>query len=50
MMSDIYFCNMSIFQSMPDSWAIDQLFPILPIHRLTDCPTRAASWRTSPAT
>ncbi|MBX3352832.1 MAG: biosynthetic arginine decarboxylase [Phycisphaeraceae bacterium] len=39
-MSDIYFCNMSIFQSMPDSWAIDQLFPILPIHRLTERPMR----------
>jgi len=34
MLSDTYFCNYSIFQSMPDSWAIDQLFPIMPIHRL----------------
>src|SRR3954453_22599398 len=35
MLSDTYFCNFSVFQSMPDSWAIDQLFPIMPIHRLT---------------
>ncbi len=40
LLSDIYFCNFSLFQSMPDSWAIDQLFPILPIHRLTEQPTR----------
>jgi len=39
-LSDIYFCNLSIFQSMPDSWAIDQVFPILPIHRLEEQPTR----------
>ncbi len=39
-MSDIYFCNFSLFQSMPDSWAIDQLFPIAPIHRLEEEPTR----------
>jgi arginine decarboxylase len=38
MLSDTYFCNMSIFQSMPDSWAIDQLFPIMPIHRLQEEP------------
>src|SRR4029078_11161672 len=38
MLSDTYFCNMSIFQSMPDSWAIDQLFPIMPIHRLKEEP------------
>jgi arginine decarboxylase len=37
-LSDTYFCNMSIFQSMPDSWAIDQLFPIMPIHRLNEEP------------
>jgi arginine decarboxylase len=42
MLSDTYFCNFSVFQSMPDSWAIDQLFPIMPIHRLTECPTRRA--------
>ena len=41
-LSDIYFCNMSVFQSLPDSWAIDQLFPIMPIHRLDECPTRRA--------
>jgi len=34
-----YFCNFSIFQSMPDSWAIDQMFPIMPIHRLNEKPT-----------
>ena len=39
-LSDIYFCNFSLFQSMPDSWAIDQLFPIVPIHRLNEQPTR----------
>src|SRR5687767_2633004 len=38
MLSDTYFCNMSIFQSIPDSWAIDQLFPIMPIHRLAEEP------------
>lgn len=42
MLSDIYFANFSLFQSMPDSWAIDQLFPILPIHRLDERPTRHA--------
>jgi arginine decarboxylase len=42
MLSDTYFCNFSIFQSMPDSWAIKQLFPIMPIHRLTEPPTRRA--------
>ena len=39
-LSDIYFCNMSVFQSLPDSWAIDHLFPIMPIHRLAEAPTR----------
>jgi arginine decarboxylase len=39
-LADIYFCNFSIFQSLPDSWAIDQLFPVLPIHRLNEEPTR----------
>ncbi len=39
-LSDIYFCNVSVFQSLPDSWAIDQLFPIMPIHRLDEQPTR----------
>ncbi len=41
-LSDIYFCNVSVFQSLPDSWAIDQLFPIMPIHRLAERPTRNA--------
>jgi arginine decarboxylase len=41
-LSDIYFCNFSVFQSLPDSWAIDQLFPIMPIHRLEERPTRTA--------
>jgi arginine decarboxylase len=42
MLSDTYFCNFSIFQSMPDSWAIKQLFPIMPIHRLEERPARTA--------
>jgi arginine decarboxylase len=37
---DRYFCNFSIFQSLPDSWAIDQIFPIMPIHRLDEEPAR----------
>ncbi len=37
---DRYFCNFSLFQSLPDNWAIDQLFPIMPIHRLDEVPTR----------
>ncbi len=37
---DTYFCNFSVFQSLPDSWAIDQLFPVMPIHRLDERPTR----------
>ncbi|HEX2781360.1 MAG TPA: biosynthetic arginine decarboxylase, partial [Gemmatimonadaceae bacterium] len=37
---DRYFCNFSLFQSLPDSWAIDQLFPIMPIHRLNEEPGR----------
>ncbi|MGI9246619.1 MAG: biosynthetic arginine decarboxylase [Steroidobacteraceae bacterium] len=41
-LSDIYFCNLSVFQSLPDSWAIDQLFPIMPIHRLDERPARTA--------
>jgi arginine decarboxylase len=40
MLSDTYFCNFSLFQSMPDSWAVKQLFPIMPIHRLDEPPTR----------
>jgi arginine decarboxylase len=42
MLSDIYFCNFSIFQSLPDSWAIGHLFPIMPIQRLGERPTRNA--------
>src|SRR4029078_4399772 len=39
-LTDRYFCNFSLFQSLPDSWAIDQLFPVMPIHRLGEEPTR----------
>ena len=39
-LSDIYYCNFSVFQSLPDSWAIGQLFPIMPVHRLAEEPTR----------
>ena len=42
MLSDNYFCNFSLFQSIPDSWAIKQLFPVMPIHKLTQVPTRHA--------
>jgi len=42
MLSDTYFCNFSLFQSMPDSWAVKQLFPVMPIHRLDELPTRHA--------
>jgi arginine decarboxylase len=38
-MASIYYINLSVFQSMPDAWAIDQLFPILPIHRLNEEPS-----------
>src|SRR5690349_6684266 len=41
MLSDTYFCNFSLFQSMPDSWAVKQLFPIMPIHRLNEMPSRS---------
>jgi len=41
-LSDTYFCNFSVFQSLPDSWAIDQLFPLMPIHRLGEEPVRRA--------
>ena len=41
-LSDTYFCNFSLFQSIPDSWAIKQLFPVMPIHRLNERPTQAA--------
>ena len=39
-LTDRYFCNFSLFQSLPDSWAIDQLFPVMPIHRLNEEPKR----------
>jgi arginine decarboxylase len=41
-LSDTYFCNFSLFQSIPDSWAIKQLFPVMPIHRLKEKPTNYA--------
>jgi arginine decarboxylase len=41
-LADVYYGNFSLFQSLPDSWAIDQLFPILPIHRLDEIPTQEA--------
>lgn len=43
LLSDKYFCNFSLFQSLPDSWAIDQIFPIMPIHRLDEKPDRTAT-------
>ncbi len=42
LLCDTYFCNFSLFQSVPDAWAIDQLFPIMPIHRLNEVPSRQA--------
>lgn len=41
-LADKYFCNFSVFQSLPDTWAIDQVLPIMPIHRLDEAPTRRA--------
>ena len=43
LLSDKYFCNFSLFQSLPDSWAIDQIFPIMPIQRLDEKPERSAT-------
>ncbi len=43
MLPDKYFCNFSLFQSLPDSWAIDQMFPIMPISRLDERPSRTAT-------
>ena len=40
LLADKYFCNFSIFQSLPDCWGIDQLFPVMPIERLNEKPTR----------
>jgi arginine decarboxylase len=42
LLADVYYCNFSVFQSLPDAWAIDQLFPIMPIHRLNEEPKRMA--------
>jgi arginine decarboxylase len=42
-LADKYFCNFSIFQSVPDSWAIDQVFPVVPLHRLNEEPSRDAT-------
>ena len=42
-LSGVYYGNFSVFQSLPDSWAIDQLFPIMPIHRLNEEPTRRST-------
>ncbi|MCL6262618.1 arginine decarboxylase [Craterilacuibacter sp. RT1T] len=41
-LADKYFCNFSVFQSLPDTWAIDQVLPLMPIHRLDEEPTRRA--------
>jgi len=41
-LADKYFCNFSVFQSLPDTWAINQVLPIMPIHRLHEAPTRRA--------
>ena len=43
LLADKYFCNFSLFQSLPDAWAIDQIFPIMPIHRLDEMPGRMAT-------
>lgn len=43
MLPDKYFCNFSLFQSLPDAWAIDQVFPVMPISRLDEKPTRDAT-------
>lgn len=43
LLPDKYFCNFSLFQSLPDSWAIDQVFPIMPLHRLDERPDKTAT-------
>ena len=48
LLADKYFCNFSLFQSLPDSWAIDQIFPIMPIQRLDEKPERSATLQDSP--
>lgn len=42
LLADTYYCNLSVFQSLPDHWAIDQVFPVLPLHRLDEEPARPA--------
>jgi arginine decarboxylase len=42
-LSDTCFCNLSVFQSVPDAWAVDQVFPVMPIHRLDEEPLRSAT-------
>ena len=42
LLSDTYYCNFSVFQSIPDAWAVGHLFPIMPIHRLDEAPTQEA--------
>jgi len=42
-LADKYFCNFSLFQSLPDAWAVDQLFPIVPLQRLNERPTHSAT-------
>ena len=41
-LADVYYGNFSVFQSLPDAWAIDQIFPVMPVHRLNEKPTRRA--------
>lgn len=43
LMADKYFCNFSLFQSLPDAWGIDQIFPIMPLSHLNERPTRSAT-------
>jgi len=43
MLPDKYYCNFSLFQSLPDSWAIDQVFPVMPLSRLDEKPSRTAT-------
>ena len=42
-LADVYYGNFSVFQSLPDVWAIEQLFPVMPVHRLNEAPTRQAT-------
>lgn len=43
LLADKYFCNFSLFQSLPDAWAIDQIFPIMPLQRLDERPSRSCT-------